>query len=337
MSERIILAHGSGGRLHHRLIEEVFLPSFKNAALEQLLDAALLEVPPGSRLAFSTDSFVIDPLFFPGGDIGCLAVYGTANDLAVSGAVPRFLSAAFIIEEGFLIEELKRVVFSMQKAAERLGIEIVTGDTKVVGKGQADRLFINTAGIGFVPPGVSLSPRRMQPGDRVIVSGSLGEHGVAILAQREGIAFQTPVQSDCGPVFSLVQAMLEEAPGAVRCLRDPTRGGLATTLNELARQGQAAIRVEEDLLPVRPEVRGACSMLGLDPLYLANEGKAVAVVDAEAAERIVSRLRQLPEGRDAAIIGEVIDAEAGLVLKRTSLGVERVLGMLEGEILPRIC
>lgn len=337
MAERIILAHGSGGRLHHRLIEEVFLPYFRNPALEQLLDAALLEAPAGSRLAFSTDSFVIDPLFFPGGDIGCLAVYGTANDLAVSGAVPCFLSAAFIIEEGFLLEDLKRVAASMQKAAERVGMAVVTGDTKVVGKGQADRLFINTAGIGFVPPGVSLSPRRMRPGDRVIVSGSLGEHGVAIMAQREGIAFQTLVQSDCSPVLPLVQAMLGGNPAAVRCLRDPTRGGLATTLNELAQQGQVAIRVEEELIPVKPEVRGACSMLGVDPLYLANEGKVVAVVEAGAAETMVERLRRLPGGEQATIIGEVIEEAPGLVLKRTSLGVERVLGMLEGEILPRIC
>ena len=335
--ERIILAHGSGGRLHHQLVEEVFVRGLANPTLRQLLDAAVIELPGGQRLAFSTDSYVVDPPFFPGGDIGCLAVYGTANDLAVSGAVPRYLSAGFIIEEGFPRADLERVVASMRQAAERRGVEVVTGDTKVVGRGQADKIFINTAGLGLVTAGVDLSPRRIRVNDRVLVSGTLGDHGLAILGQRAGLSFDTPVASDCGPVVEIAQALLADDPAAVRCMRDPTRGGLATTLNELAQQGQAAIRVDEERLPIRREVRGACAMLGLDPLYLASEGKLVAVVAPQAAEELLQRLRHSRGGEQAAIIGEVVEGPPGLVLRRTALGVERVLGMLEGEILPRIC
>ncbi|NPV92610.1 MAG: hydrogenase expression/formation protein HypE [Firmicutes bacterium] len=335
--ERIILAHGSGGRLHHQLIQEVFLGGLENRTLGELLDAAIIDPPAGQRMAFSTDSFVIDPPFFPGGDIGCLSVYGTTNDLAVSGARPRFLSAGFIIEEGFLIDDLKRVVASMREAAERVGVEVVTGDTKVVGRGQVDKIFINTAGIGFIPSGVELSPLRIKAGDQVIVSGTLGDHGLAILGQREGLSFSTPVVSDCGPVAGLARALLGEDPAQVRCMRDPTRGGLATTLNELAQQGRVAIRVDEERIPVLPAVRGACAMLGLDPMYLANEGKLVAVVAAERAEEMLRRLRSVKGGERAGLIGEVTDGSPGLVLRRTALGVERVMGMLEGEILPRIC
>jgi hydrogenase expression/formation protein HypE len=335
--EHIVLAHGSGGRLHHELINQVFRAQLSNPRLDQLLDAAILEAPPGGRLAFSTDSFVIHPLFFPGGDIGCLAVYGTANDLSVSGGVPRYLSAAFIIEEGFPLTELKRIVDSMHQAAAQIGVEVVTGDTKVVGRGQVDKLFINTAGIGFIPPEVNLSPKRMQPGDKVIVSGMLGEHGLAILAQREGLSFTTPVESDCGSVHRLAQALLGVDPQAVRCMRDPTRGGLATTLNELAQQGAVCLRLEEDQIPVAPAVRGGCEMLGMDPLYLANEGKLVAVVAPEKLTELLQTIRELPEGREACVIGEVREGPAGLVLMETSLGAERIVGMLEGELLPRIC
>jgi hydrogenase expression/formation protein HypE len=302
-----------------------------------MLDAAILELPSGSRVAFSTDSFVIDPLFFPGGDIGCLAVYGTANDLAVSGGIPRYLSAGFIIEEGFPILELKQIVDSMQRAAEQIGVEVVTGDTKVVARGQADKLFINTAGIGLVSPAINLSPKRIQPGDQVIVSGLIGEHGLAILAQREGLSFTTPVKSDCGSVHRLAQALLKVDPQGVRCMRDPTRGGLATTLNELAQQGSVCLRVVEERIPVSSVVRGGCGMLGMDPLYLANEGKLIAIVAPQNIGDMLQALRDLPEGKNARVIGEVREAPKGLVLMETALGAERVLGMLEGELLPRIC
>jgi len=335
--ERIILAHGSGGRLHHELIQSVFVQQLGNHALDQMLDAAVLELPRDKRVAFSTDSFVIDPLFFPGGDIGCLAVFGTANDLTVSGAVPRWLSAGFIIEEGFPLAELRRIVGSMRQAADRLGMLVVTGDTKVVGRGQADKLYINTAGIGLVDAEVMLSPRRISSGDRVLVSGTMGDHGLAIMAQREGLSFLTPVSSDCGPLLEMAQALLAVGPGAVRCMRDPTRGGLATTLNELAQQAGRTIRIEENAIPVRSQVRGACAMLGLDPLYLANEGKLIAIVAAEAAEECLACLRKTEAGRAAALIGEVTEVSQGIILRRTPLGVDRVMGMLEGEILPRIC
>lgn len=335
--DNIVLAHGSGGRLHHELINEVFRAQLSNPRLDQLLDAAILDLPSEGRLAFSTDSFVIDPIFFPGGDIGCLAVYGTVNDLAVSGAIPRYLSAGFIIEEGFSLSELKTIVTSMRQAASQMGVEVVTGDTKVVGRGQVDKLFINTAGIGLVPAGINLSPGQVQSGDQIIISGTLGDHGLAILAQREGLAFSTPVKSDCGSVLRLAQALLKVDPTAVRCMRDPTRGGLATTLNELAQQGAVCLKVEEERIPVLPAVQGGCAMLGMDPLYLANEGKLVAIVSPDRADEMLSVLQQIPEGQNACRIGEVQEAPRGLVLLRTALGAERVLGMLEGELLPRIC
>ena len=333
----IVLAHGSGGRLHHQLIDEVFHTKLANPWLDQKLDAAKLDLPTSGKIVFSTDSFVIDPLFFPGGDIGCLAVYGTVNDLAVSGGVPKYLSAGFIIEEGLLIDDLIKVVDSMQRAAAEAGVAVVTGDTKVVGRGQVDKLFINTAGIGVVAPGIDLCPTNMKNGDLVIISGGLGEHGLAIMAQREGISFKTTVNSDCGSVHRLAAALLEIDPAGVRCMRDPTRGGLATTLNELAHQGSIGIRIEEDIIPVLPTVRGGCEMLGIDPLYMANEGKLIAVVAAERAQEMLQSLRDLPEGRNAAIIGEINQSYKNLVLLHTSLGTDRVLGMLEGELLPRIC
>lgn len=332
----IILGHGSGGALTNRLIKDVFQEAFENPVLDELLDAAVLDVN-GGKMAFTTDSFVVDPIFFPGGDIGKIAVCGTVNDLAVSGAEPLYLSAGFIIEEGFLISDLKKIVQSMRNAAQAAGVYVVTGDTKVVGRGNADKIFINTAGIGVIPAGRSLSPRYMQPGDVVIVSGTMGDHGLTILAQREGLSFSTPVESDCTPLNRLTKAILEAGGDSVRCMRDPTRGGLATTLNELAMQSGKGILIKEERIPLRREVVGACEMLGLDPLYLANEGKVIAVVAPDAADSVLDAMRSLPEGEGSVEIGQVIAEEEGLVLLETELGATRVLGMLEGEPLPRIC
>jgi hydrogenase expression/formation protein HypE len=332
----ILLGHGSGGTLTNQLIRTVFQEALHNPILDEMLDAALLDLGQG-RVAFTTDSFVVDPIFFPGGDIGKLAVCGTVNDLAVSGAVPLYLSSAFIIEEGFPLADLRRIVASMQEAASAAGVRVVTGDTKVVGRGSADKILINTTGIGVVPPGRSLSPRRMQPEDIVLVSGTLGDHGLTILAQREGLSFNTPVISDCTPLNRIASAIMEAGGDGVRCMRDPTRGGLATTLNELAGQGERGILVQETAIPLRREVVGACEMLGLDPLYLANEGKAIAVVAPGAAEPVLAAMRSLPEGQGAVAIGRVTESGRGLVLLETELGATRILNMLEGEPLPRIC
>lgn len=335
-NEVILLAHGSGGTLTHQLVKTVFQEAFGNLILDEMLDSAVLNLPHG-RIAFTTDSFVVDPVFFPGGDIGKLAVCGTVNDLAVSGAEPLYISVAFIIEEGFPFADLYRIVSSMKEAAYVAGVRVVTGDTKVVGRGNADKIFINTAGIGLLPEGYQLSPRRIQVGDVVIVSGSLGEHGLAILAQREGLSFTTPVVSDCTLLHRLARALLRAGREGVRCMRDPTRGGLATTLNELAVQSGWGILVQEGLLPVRQEVTSACEMLGIDPLYLANEGKLIAVVAPDVAPSVLEAMRSLPEGRDAVQIGEVVGEEPGFVLIETELGATRILTMLESELLPRIC
>lgn len=332
----ILLGHGSGGTLTNQLIRTVFQDALHNPILDEMLDAALLDLGQG-RVAFTTDSFVVDPIFFPGGDIGKLAVCGTVNDLAVSGAVPLYLSTAFIIEEGFPLADLRRIVASMQEAASAAGVRVVTGDTKVVGRGSADKIFINTTGIGVVPVGRSLSPRRMQPEDIVLVSGTMGDHGLTILAQREGLAFNTPVISDCAPLNRITSTIMEAGGDGVRCMRDPTRGGLATTLNELASQGKRGILVQETAIPLRREVIGACEMLGLDPLYLANEGKVIAVVAPGVAEPVLAAMRSLPEGQGAVAIGRVTESERGLVLLETDLGATRILNMLEGEPLPRIC
>lgn len=332
----ILLGHGSGGTLTNQLIRTVFQDILQNPILNEMLDAALLDLGPG-RVALTTDSFVVDPIFFPGGDIGKLAVCGTVNDLAVSGADPLYLSAAFIIEEGLPLADLRRIVTSMQAAASAAGVWVVTGDTKVVGRGCADKIFINTTGIGLVPVGRSLSPRFMQPGDVVLVSGALGDHGLAILAQREGLSFTTPVVSDCTPLNRIASAVLDAGGDGVRCMRDPTRGGLATTLNELATQGDRGILVQETDVPVRREVVAACGMLGIDPLYLANEGKLIAIVASEVAEPVLAAMRSLPEGRGAVAIGRVAAGDRGLVLMETELGATRIMTMLEGEPLPRIC
>ncbi len=332
----ILLGHGSGGTLTNQLVKTVFQDAFGNPILNEMLDAAVLDVPKG-RIAFTTDSFVVDPIFFPGGDIGKIAVCGTVNDLAVSGAEPLYLSAGFIIEEGFPLGDLRRIVHSMKEAAGTAGVRVVTGDTKVVGRGSADKIFISTTGVGLIPEGRQLSPRRMQPGDAVIVSGSLGEHGLAILAQREGLSFTTPVVSDCAPLQRLTRAILEAGGEGVRCMRDPTRGGLATTLNELAAQSGQGILVHEELLPLRREVVRACEMLGIDPIYLANEGRVIVVAAHDVADRVLEAMRGLPEGTGAVLIGEVIPDNPGLVLLETELGATRIITMLEGEPLPRIC
>jgi hydrogenase expression/formation protein HypE len=333
--DTILLGHGSGGKLSAELIRDVFLPALKNPVLARLDDQAIVNVN-GQRLAITTDSFVVKPLFFPGGDIGSLAVHGTVNDLAMGGASPLFLSTAFIIEEGFSMDELRRVVNSMQQAATAAGVQVVTGDTKVVEKGRGDGLFINTTGIGLVPDGIDLSADRGKPGDRVLLSGSIGDHGIAILAHREGLEFETQVQSDSAALHTLVADMLGVTRD-IRCMRDPTRGGVSSTLNEIAEQSQVGIELEERTIPVCEEVRGACELLGLDPLYVANEGKLIAIVAPEAAQAVLQAMRHHPLGAEAQIIGTVKKENPGMVTMRTPLGTTRIVGMLSGDQLPRIC
>lgn len=332
--EKILLAHGSGGRLSHDLVEKSFLPAFDNPLLSKLDDSAIFEAK--GRLAFTTDSYIVTPIFFPGGDIGKLAVCGTVNDLSMSGAIPLYLSLSFIIEEGFLLTDLVKIVTSIKEAAEEAGVKVVTGDTKVVNRGSADKLFINTAGVGVVPDGVHISGSNARAGDRVILSGPIGDHGIAVMSEREGLKFASPVKSDCAPLNKLVAEMLE-ASGEIHSLRDPTRGGLASTLNEFAMQSKVGILIHEDMIPVRDEVRAACEMLGFDPLHVANEGRLVAVVAPDDAERVVERMRQNKYGTEAAIIGEVREEHPGRVVMRTRLGASRIVDMLVGELLPRIC
>jgi hydrogenase expression/formation protein HypE len=333
--DTILLGHGSGGTLSADLIRDIFLPAFHNPVLDRLDDQAIVSVN-GARLAFTTDSFVVRPLFFPGGDIGSLPVHGTVNDLAMGGAKPLFLSAAFILEEGLSIDSLKRVVQSMREAAAAAGVSIVTGDTKVVEKGCADQLFINTAGIGIVPEGVNLSANRARPGDKVLLSGTIGDHGIAILAQREGLEFESLIESDSAALHTLVAEMLEVTK-EIHCMRDPTRGGLSSALNEIAAQSKIGIEVIEREIPVREEVRGACEMLGLDPLYVANEGKLIAIVPPDLADGLLATMRRNPLGKNARIIGTVSERHPGLVTIRTDLGTTRIVDMLAGDQLPRIC
>lgn len=336
----INMAHGSGGKAMRNLIEDVFLSAFDNPLLAPMEDQALVPLAQlamyGDRLAFTTDTYVVDPLFFPGGDIGTLAVAGTVNDLAVSGAKPLYLSCGMVLEEGLPLETLRRVVASMKRVADESGVFIVTGDTKVVERGAADKLFINTAGVGVVPRGVAISAQNARPGDVVIINGYLGDHGTAILIARNQLALQADVVSDCQPLASLVAAMLAACPD-IHCLRDATRGGVATVLNEFAISSGVAIRLQELALPLREEVKGACEILGLDPLYLANEGKLVAVVPATAADRVLAAMRAHPAGTHAAIIGEVTERPAGVVVLHTGFGGQRIVDMLVGEQLPRIC
>lgn len=331
---QIVLAHGSGGKLSAQLIERIFLPAFSNPALDKLDDQAVLQVN-GSRLAFTTDSFVVTPIFFPGGNIGDLAVNGTVNDLAMSGARPLYLSAAFILEEGLATEELRRVVNSMADAAQAAGVQLVTGDTKVVNRGKGDKVFITTTGIGVVEKPVSISADRARPGDKIILSGYVGDHGMAILSQRESLEFEGVIASDTAPLNGLVSAMLE-TDGEVHCLRDATRGGVATVLNEIAGRSGVGMLLDETTIPVRETVRGACEILGLDPLYVANEGKLVAAVAADKAEAVLAAMRAHPFGRESRFIGEVV-AQPHMVLMKTEIGGTRVLDTLFGEQLPRIC
>ena len=332
---RVVLGHGGGGALSQDLVDHLFLPAFGNPTLEVLGDASVVDVPAG-RIAITTDSFVVRPLFFPGGCIGDLAVNGTVNDLAMAGAVPRYLTAGFIIEEGLEMAVLGAVVQRMAAAARAAGVQIVAGDTKVVERGHGDGLYINTAGVGVVPDGQPrLAPDGARPGDRVIVSGTIGDHGIAVMSVREGLEFETVIESDCAALATLAQAAM--AAGAVRVMRDPTRGGLAATLNEIARQSKVSILAEDTAVPVNPRVRSACELLGLDPWHVANEGKLVAVVAADAAGAVLAALRAHPTGAHAAIIGEVRSERPGMVATRTALGATRVVPLPLGELLPRIC
>ena len=337
--DTILLGHGSGGKLSAELIRDIFLPAFDNPVLARLDDQAIVNVN-GQRLAMTTDSFVVKPLFFPGGDIGSLAVHGTVNDLAMGGAMPLFLSVAFIIEEGFSTDQLRRVVNSLRRAAADAGVHIVTGDTKVVEKGKGDGLFLNTTGIGLVPEGVELSADRARPGDKVLLSGSIGDHGIAILAQREGLEFETQIESDSAALHTLVADMLRATSrqsSDLRCMRDPTRGGVSSTLNEIAERSRVGIELQESSLPIHEQVRGACELLGLDPLYVANEGKLIAIVAPEAAGAVLQAMKAHPLGAEARIIGTVKTENPGLVTMRTPLGTTRVVDMLTGDQLPRIC
>ncbi|MDH4100791.1 MAG: hydrogenase expression/formation protein HypE [Nitrospirota bacterium] len=333
--DRILLAHGSGGKLSQQLVQDIFLKAFDNELLAPLNDQAVFSLA-ASRHAFTTDSFVVKPIFFPGGDIGKLAVCGTINDLAVGGAEPLYLSASFIIEEGTAVEDLRQVVESMARTAKDAGVPIVTGDTKVVERGKGDGIFINTAGIGVISNGHNLSPLTIRPGDAIIVSGAMGDHGITIMAHRDGLQMDVPVESDCAPLHGLVKVVLAESNG-VRAMRDPTRGGLATTLNELAASGGSGMLIREDDIPIRDAVRGACEIMGFDPLYLANEGKLIAIVSPDSAQPVLAAMKSHPLGRDAAVIGKVMEAPKGKVLLETSLGVTRILDMLAGEQFPRIC
>jgi hydrogenase expression/formation protein HypE len=334
----VTLAHGGGGRAMHDLIDEVFVGRFgvSGGSEDQARIALAGLLAHGDRLAFSTDAYVVDPLFFPGGDIGVLAVNGTVNDLAVGGAIPLLLSCAVIIEEGLPVETLHRVAESMQRAAAAAGVAIVTGDTKVVNRGAADKLFVTTAGIGVIPRGVEIAAHRAVPGDAVLINGFIGDHGATILNARGDLALEAPLQSDTQPLHALVRSMLAACPD-VHCLRDATRGGLATVLNEFAQSAGVAIHIDEASLPVRDEVRGVCAILGLDPMYFANEGKLVAVVPGERADAVLAAMRAHPAGAQAAIIGQVAALPAGVVTLRTRFGGERIVDMLVGEQLPRIC
>ncbi len=335
-SDIITLAHGGGGTASSRLTEELFLPAFGNPYLESLSDAAVFEPPSSGRIAFTTDSFVVDPLFFPGGDIGSLAVHGTVNDLAVSGAVPRYLSAGFVIEEGFGIDDLKKIVGSMGGAAKRSGVLIVAGDTKVVPRGSADRIFINTAGIGYVPEGVDISPKRVREGDRIILSGTIGDHGMAVLTKRSGMQFETDLISDSQPLNALAEKIVAAERG-VSMMRDPTRGGLAATLCEIAASTGKGILIEEEAIPINDSVRSVCEILGLDPLHVANEGKLVAFVPAKSAEKVLSAMKSRAEGAESAIIGTVGKAAAGRVEMKTAFIGNRIIEPTIGGQLPRIC
>jgi hydrogenase expression/formation protein HypE len=343
----IVMGHGAGGRMMADLIEHLFAPAFDNELLSQMGDATMIEPSAfsGQPLAFTTDSFVVSPLFFPGGNIGELAVYGTVNDLAMRGAKPLLLSAGFILEEGLPMETLGAIVTAMAQAARKTGVKIATGDTKVVQKGHGDGIYINTSGLGAIPPGLDIGPRNARPGDAVLVSGTMGDHGIAIMSVREGLTFQTEIQSDSAPLYGLVEAMMaigqmgeRRSPvPSIHCLRDATRGGLSAVLNELAGASKVGIEFDERKVPLRPEVNAACEMLGLDPFYVANEGKLVAIIAAEQAGAILEAMRAHEYGKEAAIIGKVVAEHPGMVTAKTSIGGMRVVDVPAGELLPRIC
>jgi hydrogenase expression/formation protein HypE len=330
--DRILLGHGSGGKMMHQLIREYFSPAFE---IEGSGDSAIVNVPT-TLLAYTTDSYVVTPLFFPGGNIGDLAVNGTVNDLAVVGAEPFFLTAGFIIEEGFPLADLKKIIVSMAAAANRAQVKIVAGDTKVVNKGKADGIFINTSGLGVLREGADIAASRIKAGDKIIISGEIGNHGVAIIAERNGLTFDPPVQTDSRPLNDLVRMMLAIKKD-IHFMRDPTRGGLATTLKEAALESSLCIKIQEDVLPIPPQIKGACRLLGLDPLFVANEGILIAILERQNAEALVAAMHNHPYGRSAAVIGDVIEAPSGMVLLETSIGGSRIIDMLPGEQLPRIC
>lgn len=336
----INMAHGSGGKKMRDLIEDVFLAAFDNPLLAPLEDQAVMDlaglIAKGDRLAFTTDSYVVSPLFFPGGNIGALAVNGTVNDLAMSGATPLYLSCGMVLEEGLSVDDLRKIAATMREMADAAGVAIVTGDTKVVERGAADKMFINTSGVGVIPTGVNIRADRARPGDKIIINGYLGDHGCAILLARNELALETDIETDCQPLHGLVAAMLNACPD-IHCLRDATRGGLGTVLNEFAESSNVAITINETALPMRETVKGACELLGLDPLYLANEGKLVAIVPAESADSVIDEMRHHPAGKEASIIGEVSESPARTVVMNTGFGGSRIVDLLVGEQLPRIC
>ena len=333
--KNILLAHGGGGKLSHELIKNIFAAQFHTELLGPLHDGAAFSVG-NTRFAFSTDSYVINPIFFPGGDIGTLAVNGTVNDLSMCGARPLYLSSAFIIEEGLPMEDLWRVVLSMEAAVNAAGVQLITGDTKVVDRGKGDKVFINTSGIGIIPDGIDISPRNVAPGDKILVSGTIADHGIAIMSVREGLEFETQIESDCAPLNGLVESMVA-ASKEIHVLRDPTRGGVASVLNEIAESAAIGMSITEDLIPVSEEVMGACEILGFDPLYVANEGKLLAFVAPSAAENVLAAMRAHPLGKNSVMIGEVVAEHPGTVIMKTRIGGSRVVDMLSGEQLPRIC
>ncbi len=334
-TDRILLDHGSGGKISHSLTLDMMLPAFDNPMLSKLNDGAILSIG-GKRFAFSTDTYVVDPIFFPGGSIGELAIYGTVNDIAMCGGIPMFLSAGLVIEEGFLISDLEKIIKSMGAAAEKAGVKVVTGDTKVVPKGAADKIFINTSGIGLIPDHVDVGSDKALPGDKIILSGTIADHGITVLTQREGMIFTSSIKSDTAPLNRMVERIFNSSSD-IHVLRDPTRGGVGTALNEIAGMSNAGIRIYEEKIPVQNEVKGICELLGFDPLYIANEGKLIAFVASGEAVKVLSAIREDEFGKDACIIGEVVSEHPGKVFLETRIGGIRMVDMLTGEQLPRIC
>ncbi|MFW6374434.1 MAG: hydrogenase expression/formation protein HypE [Thermodesulfobacteriota bacterium] len=335
-SHTIRLDHGSGGKMSHQLVTDILAPAFDDPILNRLDDGAVFAVEAG-RMAFSTDSYVVDPLFFPGGNIGDLAVNGTVNDLAMCGAVPQYISVGMILEEGFPMADLAAILKAMAEAARNAGVRIVTGDTKVVPKGAVDKIFINTSGVGVIPDGVNVSGAHARPGDAVILSGTMADHGMTVLTQREGLKFETPIRSDSAPLNRMTARILAHCPAEIHVLRDPTRGGVGTTLNEIAEASRVGIRIDEGRLPVRDAVAGICELLGFDPLYVANEGKMLVFVAPEKADAVLEMMREDDYGQEACVIGEVVNDHAGKVFMKTRIGGHRIVDMLAGEQLPRIC